>query len=90
MKMKSEREIQEARQRSFPKDRLAFSKKPKAASDDCASFRRYREEQITFEMLCAEVAQNNLLDQYFPFGIVPPKIMKNELRLTGWEKPWLL
>ena len=82
------RQRQEDRQKYvFPSDRLAFY--PRAASDDCAVFRRYREEQITFEMLCAEVARNNLLDHYFDYGIVPAKMMRNELKLLGWERPGL-
>ena len=85
---RSPRQRQEDRQKYvFPSDRLAFY--PRAASDDCAVFRRYREEQITFEMLCAEVARNNLLDHYFDYGIVPAKMMRNELKILGWERPGL-
>ena len=82
------RQRQEDRQKyKFPQDRLAFY--PRAASADCAVFRQYRDGDINFAMLCAEVARNNLLDHYFDFGVVPERIMRNELKITGWERPGL-
>ena len=82
------RQRQEDRQKyNFPKDRLAFY--PRAASADCASLKQYREGQINFAMLCAEVARNNLLDHYFDFGVVPERMMRNELKILGWERPGL-
>lgn len=76
-------EEQEARQKLFPPDRIAFFRN--AATQDITAMTAWADGMISFEKLCLTIAYNNYLDHMFPAGI-PHKMMENELRIIGWYK----
>lgn len=75
---------QAARQKRFPPDRIAFAKQ--AAQKDAAALADWAAGATTFAWLRAEIAKNNYLDEYFPNGMIPEEMMKNELKIMGWSK----
>lgn len=75
---------QEARQGYFPPDRIAFTFR--AAIDDQAALGEWANGTITFDMLRAKIAKNNYLDKYFANGMIPERMMLNELDVIGWRR----
>ena len=75
---------QAARQKRFPPDRIAFC--PSTASADQAALADWASGVTTFAYLRAKIAENNYLDEYFPNGMIPEEMMKNELKIMGWSK----
>lgn len=79
------RRVEQAeRQANFPSDRIAFAKQ--AAQKDAAALADWASGATTFAWLRAEIAKNNYLDEYFPNGMIPEEMMKNELKIMGWSK----
>lgn len=50
---------QEARQKKYPPDRIAFI--PAAATQDAATFQRYKEKKITLLQAMDQIAKHNFL-----------------------------
>lgn len=80
----SVREIQLLRQSKFPPDRLAFHNAQTSITKDVEAFTLYKNFQITFDTLRAEIAKNNYLEDYWPDHMVPEEMMLTELKNTGW------
>jgi len=79
------RRIEQAeRQANFPPDRIAFC--PSTASADQAALADWASGVTTFAYLRAKIAENNYLDEYFPNGMIPEEMMKNELKIMGWSR----
>lgn len=63
----------------FPEDRIPFVKGSEAiATKDQSIFQMYHDKQITLEMACKEIAENNYLDE------VTPEQFLNEYRIIGY------
>ena len=81
------REDQNARQAVFPLDRIAFHQSSAAVGNDLKAFKQYYYDEISFNSLRRVIARNNYLETYFQDGMIPEDMMRNELKLLGWEKP---
>lgn len=75
---------QAARQELFPPDRIAFC--ASAATMDQVVLRRWACGEVTFDWLRARIAENNFLEKYFPNGMIPESMMRNELKIMGWSR----
>lgn len=76
---------QAERQMKFPPDRIAFCHT--AANADQAAFRTWADNpHCSFAWLRRQIAENNYLDEFFPYGMIPSDMMKHELELLGWKK----
>lgn len=82
------REAQLLRQSKFPPDRLAFHSGLKSVGKDVEAFTLYKNYQITFDTLRAEIAKNNYLEDYWPDHMVPEEMMLEELKNTGWRRTY--
>lgn len=69
-------EKQAERQKNYPADRIAFT--PSAASFDCITFQKYKENRITLSQACKEIAANNFLES------VTVEQFLNEYRICGY------
>lgn len=81
-----QRQAQEKRQAGFPANKLAFLKGWGAAGLDRSAMKEWAEGRATFDWLRAQVAKNNLLDKYFPNGMVPAEMMRQACKDTGWRR----
>ena len=55
-------EEQRRRQEKFPKDRICYSPFPSSAKEDQRAMRMFVKGEISFRMLCRQLALNNYLD----------------------------
>ena len=76
---------QEVRQLGFPIDRIAFKQAESAVNHDCEVLEKYANGEITFRALRKAIAKNNYLDNFFEDGMIPEHMMRNELRIMGWD-----
>lgn len=80
------REDQNFRQSYFPLDRIAFYQSAGTASSDLKAFKQYFYGDISFDQLRKVIAKNNYLETYFQDGMIPEDMMRNELKMLGWER----
>lgn len=76
---------QEVRQLVFPDDRIAFKRAENTVNADIKDLNRWANGEITLRALRKRIAKNNYLDNFFEDGMIPEKMMVNELRLMGWD-----
>lgn len=67
---------QEARQKKYPKDRIAFI--PAAAMQDATTFQRYKEKKITLFQAMEQIAKHNFLKK------ITEEQFMNEYRIIGY------
>lgn len=80
------REEQNLRQSYFPKDRIAFYQSEGVVGSDNKAFKQYFHGDISFDQLRRIIAKNNYLETCWEDGMIPEDMMRNELRLLGWER----
>lgn len=68
---------QEARQKKYPPDRIAFI--PAAAMQDAATFQRYKEKKITMLQAMDEIAKHNFLKR------ITEEQFMNEYEICGYK-----
>ena len=73
-------EMQEIREQSFPKDRIAFYNSQTAVSEDIATFKYYADGEITLQMACERIQKHNYLTR------VTKEQFLNEYRICGYDK----
>ena len=78
MGVRTIREKQQMRQKSFPPDRICFAQHQSAADEDSRAMRQFIHGEISMPRLCRVIAKNNYLDY------VTEEQMLNELKITGW------
>lgn len=69
-------EVQRARTKRFPRDRIAFWKS--AAKEDMKNFRKWRRGSMSLDTLRKAVAEANFLSEVTEEQII------TELKMTGW------
>lgn len=67
---------QEARQKKYPPDRIAFI--PAAAMQDAATFQKYKEKKLTLLQAMEQIAKHNFLKR------ITEEQFMNEYRIIGY------